>query len=54
MQFRQILCPSEWPCSLRHEQPSPARTLEPWVRIPLKAWMSVLYAFILCLCSVYR
>jgi hypothetical protein len=40
---------SQWPCGLRHELSSLARTLESWVRIPLKAWMSV-YALILCLC----
>jgi hypothetical protein len=33
---------------LRHEMSSPARTLGTWIRIPLKAWMSVW--FILCLC----
>jgi hypothetical protein len=32
---------SQWPLGLRHELSSPAQTLEPWVRIPLKAWMSV-------------
>jgi hypothetical protein len=31
------------------------RTLGSWVRIVVKAWMSVLYSFILCLyCSLYR
>jgi hypothetical protein len=32
---------SQWPRSLRHELSLPARTLGSWVRIPLKAWMSV-------------
>jgi hypothetical protein len=32
---------SKWPRSLRNEPSSPARTLGSWVRIPLKAWMSV-------------
>jgi hypothetical protein len=32
---------SEWQRGLRHELSSPARTLGSWVRIPLKAWMSV-------------
>jgi hypothetical protein len=41
--------PSQWPCGLRHELSSPSRMLGSWVRIPLKAWMSVC-AFILCLC----
>jgi hypothetical protein len=39
---------SQWPRSLRHELSSLARTLS-WVRIPLKAVLSV-YAIILCLC----
>jgi hypothetical protein len=44
-----------WPRGLRHELSSLARTLRSWVRIPFKAWMSLLYAFILCLCfSVYK
>jgi hypothetical protein len=41
---------SQWPHGLRHELSSLVRTLGSWVRIPLKAWMSVLCAFILCLC----
>jgi hypothetical protein len=41
---------SQWPRSLRHELSSIAWTLGSWVRIPLKAWTSVLCAFILCLC----
>jgi hypothetical protein len=46
---------TQWPQGLRHELFSLARMLESWVRIPLKAWMSVLCAFILCLCcSVCR
>jgi hypothetical protein len=32
---------SQWPCGLRHEPSSLARTLESWVRIPFKAWISV-------------
>jgi hypothetical protein len=32
---------SQWPRIARHEMPSLARTLGSWVRIPLKAWMSV-------------
>jgi hypothetical protein len=35
------------PRGLRHEPSSPALTLGSWARIPLKAWMSVLRAFIL-------
>jgi hypothetical protein len=38
---------SQWPRCRRHELPSPARTLESWVRIPLKAWMFV------CVYSVF-
>jgi hypothetical protein len=46
---------SQWPHSLRHELSLLAQTLGSWVRIPLKAWMSVLCAFILCFCcSVCR
>jgi hypothetical protein len=40
---------SQWARGLRHEPSSLPRTLRSWVRIPLKAWMSVC-AFILCLC----
>jgi hypothetical protein len=48
-------CRSQRPRGLRHELPSLTRTLGSWVRIPLEAWMSVLCAFILCLCcSVCR
>jgi hypothetical protein len=32
---------SQLPRVLRHELSSPAQTLRSWVRIPLKAWMSV-------------
>jgi ABC-type xylose transport system permease subunit len=38
---------SQWPCGLRHELSSLARTLRSWVRIPLKAWVSILCAFIM-------
>jgi hypothetical protein len=52
---RFSLSPSRWPRGLSHAPSSFARTLGSWVRIPLKAWMSVLCAFILCLCcSVCR
>jgi hypothetical protein len=40
-------CRSQWPRGLGHEMSSLARTLGSWVRIPLKAWMSL---FSLCLC----
>jgi hypothetical protein len=44
---------SQWPRGLRHELPSPARTLGSRVRIPLEAWMFVcvlfrIYAVLLC------
>jgi hypothetical protein len=42
---------SQWPRGLRHELSSLAWTLGSWVWIPLKAWMSVLCAFILFLTS---
>jgi hypothetical protein len=45
----QIKSRSQFSRGLRHELSSLARTLGSWVRIPLKAWMSVC-AFILCLC----
>jgi hypothetical protein len=32
---------------LRHELPSPAETLGPWVRISLEAWMAVFVIFCL-------
>jgi hypothetical protein len=31
---------SQWPCGLKHELSSLARTLGSWVRIPLEVWMS--------------
>jgi hypothetical protein len=37
-----VASPSQWPRGLRHELSSLARTLGSWVRIQLKAWMSVL------------
>jgi hypothetical protein len=45
---------SQWLCGRRHELSSLTQTLGSWVRIPLKAWMSVLYAFILPLCCRLR
>jgi hypothetical protein len=42
---------SQWQRSLRDELSSLARTLGSWVRIPLEAWMSVLWTFILCVGS---
>jgi hypothetical protein len=38
----------QWPRGLGHELSSLALTLGSWVRIPFKAWMFVLCAFILC------
>jgi hypothetical protein len=32
---------SQWQRGLKHESFSPVGTLEPWVRTPLEAWMSV-------------
>jgi hypothetical protein len=40
-------CRSQWPHGLRHELSWLAGTLGSWVRIPLKAWMSV------CVYSVF-
>jgi hypothetical protein len=46
---------SRWPRGLRHELSSLGRTLGSWFRIPLKALMSILCAFILySWCSVCR
>jgi hypothetical protein len=42
-----MISQSQWPCGLRHELFSLARTLGSWVWISLKAWMSVLCEFIL-------
>jgi hypothetical protein len=39
------------PRDLRHELSSPARTLGSWIRIPLKAWMSVcVYSVVVLSC----
>jgi hypothetical protein len=43
------LCRSQWPCGLRYELSSLARTLGSWVRIPLKASVSVC---VYCVCDV--
>jgi hypothetical protein len=42
------LCRSQWPRCLRRQLCSLARLMESWIRIPLKIWMPVLCAFILC------
>jgi hypothetical protein len=47
--YMQLTWRSLWPRGLRHQQSSLARKLGSWVRIQLKAWMSVC-AFILRLC----
>jgi hypothetical protein len=42
---------SQWPCGLKNELSSPARTLGLCVRIPLEAWMSVcVYSVCVVLC----
>jgi hypothetical protein len=41
------ICRSHWTRGWKHEMSSPAETQGSWVRVPLKAWISV---FILCLC----
>jgi hypothetical protein len=44
---------SQWPGGLWHEMFSLARTLGSWVRIPLKAWMSVcVYSMFLLGCGL--
>jgi hypothetical protein len=40
-------CQSQWPRVIRLDMSSLVRTLGSWVRIPLKAWMSLYCAFIL-------
>jgi hypothetical protein len=41
----------QWPRGLRHEEPSPAQTLESWVQIPLEARMCVcVYSVFVLLC----
>jgi hypothetical protein len=57
--FEEILiCRSQWPRGLSHRLPSLSQTLGSWIRMPLKRWMSVECAFILCvgrgLPAVYR
>jgi hypothetical protein len=42
----------QWPRCLRHEMSSPAPTLGSWVRIPLKAWMSVCFPSVFVLSCV--
>jgi hypothetical protein len=44
-----VNCRSQWPHGQRHELSSLTQTLWSWVRIPLKAWMTMC-TFILCLC----
>jgi hypothetical protein len=45
------ICRAQWPSGLRHELSSPSCTLGSWVRIPLKAWMSVcVYSVCVVLC----
>jgi hypothetical protein len=44
-------CRSQWPRGLRHELSSLSRMLGSWVRIPLKAWMSVcVYSMFMLFC----
>jgi hypothetical protein len=38
---------SQWPRGLRHEQPSPIRTLESCVRIQFEAYLSAFILFVL-------
>jgi hypothetical protein len=44
-----VTCRSQWPRSLTHKLSSSAPTLGSWVRIPLKAWMSVCVYFVFVL-----
>jgi hypothetical protein len=45
-----LISRSQQPRGLRHELPSLARTLRSWVRIPLKAFMSVLCVSVFVFC----
>jgi hypothetical protein len=54
--LRTYECRSQWPRGIRRELSSLARALGSWVRIPLKAWVSVcVHLFcvcvVLCLCN---
>jgi hypothetical protein len=44
------ICQSHWSRSLGHELPSPAQTLESWVRIPFEALDVCVRLF--CICAV--
>jgi hypothetical protein len=48
-----LYCRPQWPRGLRHELSALARTLRPWVRITLKAWMSVCVFSVFVLSCVY-
>jgi hypothetical protein len=45
----ELGCRSQWLLALRPGLSSPAQTLASWVRIPLKAWMSVCVYFVFVL-----
>jgi hypothetical protein len=47
-------CRSQWPCGLRHDVSLPAQTLGSWVRIQLKAWMSVRVYYVFVVLCVGR
>jgi hypothetical protein len=48
------LCRSQWSRGLMHELSSLARKLGSWVRIPVKAWMSVCVSFVFVCFPVCR
>jgi hypothetical protein len=51
MQLTGLFCRSQWPHGLRHKLSSFTRMLGSWLRIPLKAWMSVcVYSIWVVLC----
>jgi hypothetical protein len=53
LQFLNLhICRSQWPCDLRHELSSAARTLGSWVWIPLRAWMFGVCMCLFCVCGV--
>jgi hypothetical protein len=47
-----VISRSQWPRRLRHELSLLALAMRSWVRIPLKARMSLLRAIFFCICVV--
>jgi hypothetical protein len=43
---KEHVCRSQLPRCIRHEMSLPVRTMGSWVRIPLKAWLSLCLSFV--------